>query len=98
MDLIEIAISVATGYVRAQRLPPPPPPYPLPPFSSSLISLVVSVDVKHHVYLLYGSTTVLENDEKGPSSVRPNTTGSNCFKHNAGETSERRAGAHMDFP
>ena len=28
------------------------PPYPLPPFSSSLISLTVSVDVKHHVYLL----------------------------------------------
>ena len=24
---------------------------PLPPFSPSLISLVVSVDVKHHVYL-----------------------------------------------
>ena len=33
-------------------LPPPPPPYPLPPFSPSLISLKVSVDVKHHVYLL----------------------------------------------
>ena len=30
--------------------PPPPPPYPLPPFSPSLINLVVSVDVKHHVY------------------------------------------------
>ena len=28
----------------------PPPPYP-PPFSPSLISLVVSVDVTHHVYL-----------------------------------------------
>ena len=27
----------------------PPTPYPLPP---SLISLMVSVDVKHHVYLL----------------------------------------------
>ena len=25
---------------------------PFPPFSPSLISLVVSVDVKHHVYLL----------------------------------------------
>ena len=31
----------------------PPPPYPLPsPFSPSLISRTVSVDVKHHVYLL----------------------------------------------
>ena len=30
----------------------PPPPYTLPPFSPSLISLVVCVDVKHHVYLL----------------------------------------------
>ena len=28
-------------------IPPPPPP----PFSPSLISLMVSVDVKHHVYL-----------------------------------------------
>ena len=34
------------------NLPLPPPPYPLPPFSPSLISLMVSVDVKHHVYLL----------------------------------------------
>ena len=30
--------------------PPPPPPYLLPPFSPSLISLMVSADVKHHVY------------------------------------------------
>ena len=33
---------------------PPPPPtssYPLPPFSPSQINLMVSVDVKHHVYL-----------------------------------------------
>ena len=30
-----------------------PPLYtPVPPFSPSLISLMVSVDVKHHVYLL----------------------------------------------
>ena len=39
----------------------PPPPYPLHPhpfpFSQSLISLLVSVDVKHHVYLLYLLTT-----------------------------------------
>ena len=37
------------------NLPLPPPPYPFPPpppFSPSLISLMVSVDVKHHVYLL----------------------------------------------
>ena len=32
----------------------PPPPYPLPPFSPSLISLMVSVDVKHHVYFSQG--------------------------------------------
>ena len=32
-------------------LPLPSPPYPLAPFSPSLISLTVSVDVKHHVYL-----------------------------------------------
>ena len=33
-------------------LPLPPPQCPLSPtFSSSLISLIVSVDVKHHVYL-----------------------------------------------
>ena len=32
-------------------LPLPPPLYPIPPFSPSLISLMVSVDVKHHVYL-----------------------------------------------
>ena len=29
----------------------PPPPYSLPPFSPSLIRLVISVYVKHHVYL-----------------------------------------------
>ena len=34
------------------NLPLPPPPYPLSPFSPSLISLMVSLDVKHHVYLL----------------------------------------------
>ena len=33
-------------------LSPPPPPIPFPPFSPSLISLMVSVDVKHDVYLL----------------------------------------------
>ena len=30
----------------------PPLQTPFPPFSPSLISLVISVDVKHHVYLL----------------------------------------------
>ena len=32
--------------------PSPPTSIPLPPFSPSLISRTVSVDVKHHVYLL----------------------------------------------
>ena len=31
---------------------PRPPPYRLPPFSPSLINPMVSVDIKHHVYLL----------------------------------------------
>ena len=34
------------------KLPPPPYP-PVPPFSPSLISVMVSVDVKYHVYLLF---------------------------------------------
>ena len=35
------------------NLPPPPHLHtPFPPFSPSLISLEVSVDVKHHVHLL----------------------------------------------
>ena len=46
-------ILVVTVYRRVYNLPLPPPPYPLSPFSPSLISLMVSVDVKHHVYLLY---------------------------------------------
>ena len=36
-------------FCSARNLPLPPPPYPLPPFSPSPISLMVSVDVKHHV-------------------------------------------------
>ena len=43
--------SVAIG-IYIYTLPLPPPPYPLAPFTPSLISLMVSVDVKHHVYLL----------------------------------------------
>ena len=39
-------------YIYTHNLPLPPPPYPLAPFSPSLISLMVSVDVRHHVYLL----------------------------------------------
>ena len=35
-------------------IPLPPPPYP---FSPSLVSLMVSVDVKHHVYLRIQNTT-----------------------------------------
>ena len=38
--------------VTVYNLPIPSPPYPLPHFSSSLISVMVSVDVKHPVYLL----------------------------------------------
>ena len=34
------------------NIPLPLPPYPFPPFSPSLINLMVSVDVKHRVYLL----------------------------------------------
>ena len=42
--------------------PSPPPPYLLPPISPSLRSLVVSVDVKHHVYLLaYWPLTLLSS-------------------------------------
>ena len=33
-----------------------PPLYPLPPFSRSLTRLMVSVDVKHHAYLLTKQT------------------------------------------
>ena len=40
------------SYTYVYILPLHPPPYPFPPFSPSLISLMVSVDVKHHVYLL----------------------------------------------
>ena len=39
-----------------------PPQSPFPPFSPSLISLMVSVDVKHHVYLLTPQSTVSTSD------------------------------------
>ena len=42
--------SVAIGIYSPSS--PSSPPSPLPPLSPSLISLMVSVDVKHHVYLL----------------------------------------------
>ena len=42
-------------------VPLTPPPYPLPPFSPSLISLMVSVDVKHHVYFTGG--------DRGPREI-----------------------------
>ena len=45
-------ILVVTVYRQVYKLPLRPPPYPLPPSSPSLISLTVSVDVKHYVYLL----------------------------------------------
>ena len=38
----------------------PPLHAPFPPFSPSLISLMVSVDVKHHVYLLTSRVIVQE--------------------------------------
>ena len=45
-------ILVVTVQRQVYNIPLPSIPYPLPPFSPSLISLMVSVDVKHHVYLL----------------------------------------------
>ena len=49
--ILVVTASVATGII-IYNLPLALPPYPLLPFSQSLISLMVSVDVKHHVYLL----------------------------------------------
>ena len=43
-------ILVMTVLRQVYNLPHPLPPNPLPRFSTSLISLMVSVDVKHHVY------------------------------------------------
>ena len=42
-----------TVAIGVYNLPLPPPPYPLPPFSPSLISPMVSVDAKHHDYYYY---------------------------------------------
>ena len=50
-----MAIGISTNY----NLPLPAPPYPLPNFSPSLISLVVSVDIKHHVCLTESAWTVV---------------------------------------
>ena len=47
--------------------PPTPIPTPLPPFSPSLISLMVSVDVKHHVCLLTYLLTSRPPDADEPS-------------------------------
>ena len=44
-------ILVVTVQLYIYNHPLPPPPYPLPHISPSLLSLMVSVDVKHHVYL-----------------------------------------------
>ena len=52
-------ILVVTVYRLVYSLPLLPPPYPLPPLSPSLISLMVSVDVKHLVYLLYSLILLL---------------------------------------
>ena len=53
-DSVAIGIySPASSTTSILPSPPPPPPPPPPPFSApSLISLMVSVDVKHHVCLL----------------------------------------------
>ena len=45
-----LVVSVAIGIIIISLFAPPP--YPLPPFSPSLISLMVTVDVEHHVYFL----------------------------------------------
>ena len=47
------------------RISPPPPP---PTFSLSLISLMVSVDVTHHVYLLTVSEVKTAGTRKRPGS------------------------------
>ena len=54
--------SVAIGIYSLSLSPPPYPLPPLPPFSPSLLSLMVSVDVKHHVYLL--TVLALANEEQ----------------------------------
>ena len=56
------------------NLPLPPPPYPLPPVSPSLISFMVSVHVKHHVYLLYqrsGALSISVTEECQKKRKRP---------------------------
>ena len=44
-----VAIGILSLFPLFPHLSTPSPPHP--PFSPSLISLMVSVDVKHHVYL-----------------------------------------------
>ena len=46
--------------VTVYNLPIPPPPYPLPHFFPSLISVMVSVDVKHYVYELMTKAQAVE--------------------------------------
>ena len=61
--------SVAIGvyiYVYSPSSPTSMPPFP--PFSPSLISLMVSVDVKHHVYL-QEQKTVLRDLFCGPNTL-----------------------------
>ena len=78
---------------------PPHPPHPHPPSSPSLISLIVSVDVKHHVYLLghcelnsgcsYESAKSLlyrkQNKNKQSNKQETNPTESNKLKRRKGE-------------
>ena len=53
--------SVAIGI----QSPSPPTSVPTHPFSPSLISRTVSVDVKHHVYLLTGGGRTLKHLAEG---------------------------------
>ena len=50
-------------------LPPPPPPPP--PFSPPLISPVVSVDIKHHVYVLTFATLSFKDKITPPPPPPP---------------------------
>ena len=48
------------------QVPDSPTPTPHPTLSPSLTSLVVSVDVEHHVYLLASVYDILPLGRKGP--------------------------------
>ena len=52
LPLVTRRVTVSLSQSVLPPPPNPPPPNPLPPFSPSQISLIVSVDVKHHQCLL----------------------------------------------